>query len=108
MMNAMVPDLGVSFIGRYLNTAFLIGSGAQTTVIGNIKKHAQAMAKHGWSGVVTKTVTLSSSYYVRFYLWSIEEYRFRAMQNSGSRPIPWETHTLDSLKRDVEVLIVID
>ncbi len=101
-MRKMLADLSVSFIGRSLKTPFIVASGAQTTVIGNIRKYAPVMAKFGWSGVVTKTVTLSKSLYVRPYLWSTADYRFKAMQNSGSRLIYWDAQMLERLKRDVE------
>lgn len=101
-MRKILPDLSVSFIGQSLKTPFIVASGAQTTVIGNIQKYAQTMAKFGWSGVVTKTVTLSKSFYVRPYLWSTGDYRFKAMQNSGSRLIYWDAQMFERLKRDVE------
>jgi dihydropyrimidine dehydrogenase (NAD+) subunit PreA len=97
-----VPDLGVSFIGKSLTTPLIVASGAQPTVIGNIHKYAQSMARFGWSGVITKTVTLGTCSYVRPYLWSSDQYRLRAMQNSGSRLILWEGQMLDRLKRDVD------
>jgi dihydroorotate dehydrogenase len=102
VMKKHIPDLRVSFIGFPLKTPFLIASGAQTTVIGNIQKYVPSMAKYGWSGVVTKTVRLGKSFYVRPYLWSTDLYRFKAMQNSGSRFIPWDARMLEKLKRDVE------
>ena len=102
-MGKISPDLRVSFLGHSLKTPIMIASGAQTTVIGNIQKYAPEMAKHGWSGVVTKTVTLSKSCYVRPYLWTTAQYRLKAMQNSGSRLIFWDAQMLEKLKRDVDV-----
>jgi dihydropyrimidine dehydrogenase (NAD+) subunit PreA len=102
IMKRNTPDLSVSFIGQSLRTPFLIASGPQTTVIGNIQKYVPSIAKYGWSGVVAKTVTLGRSLHVRPYLWSTNEYRFQALQNSGSRLISWDGQTLERLKRDVE------
>ena len=103
-MQKNIVDLSVSFIGQSLKTPFLVASGPQSTVIGNIHGHAQSMAKYGWSGVVTKTVTLGRSLYVKPYLWSTHEYRFKAMQNSGSRFITWDDQMLEKLKKDVDVV----
>jgi dihydropyrimidine dehydrogenase (NAD+) subunit PreA len=97
-----IPDLGVSCIGKSLKTPLIVASGSQPTVIGNIQKYAQSMARCGWSGVITKTVTLGTCSYVRPYLWSTDQYRLRAMQNSGSRLILWDGQMLDRLKRDVD------
>ncbi len=97
-------DLTVSFIGHSLKTPFLLAAGAQTTVIGNLQKHAESLARYGWSGVVAKTVTLGKPVYVKPYLWGTDEYRLKAMQNSGSRLIPWDGQMLEKLKRDVEAL----
>jgi dihydropyrimidine dehydrogenase (NAD+) subunit PreA len=102
-MSRISPDLRVSFLGHSLKTPIMIASGAQTTVIGNIQKHIPEMAKHGWGGVVTKTVTLNKSYYVRPYFWTTPQYRLKAMQNSGSRLIFWDAQTLEKLKKDVEI-----
>ena len=96
------PDLGVSFIGKSLKTPFIVASGSQPTVIGNIHKYAQSMARYGWSGVIAKTVTLGRCTSVRPYLWTTDQYRLRAMQNSGSRLIPWDAQMLEKLKRDVD------
>ncbi len=101
-MGKTLPDLSVSFMGQSLKTPFIVASGAQTTVVGNIQKHAPEMAKYGWSGVVTKTVTLDKSFYVRPYLWGTPTYRYQAMQNSGSRLISWDGTMLEKMKRDVE------
>ena len=101
-MGRISPDLSVSFLGHSLKTPIMIASGAQTTVIGNIQKHAPRMVKYGWSGVVTKTVALRQSYYVRPYLWTTPQYRLKAMQNSGSRLIVWDHQMPEKLKRDVE------
>ena len=101
-MRRISPDLSVSFLDHSLKSPIMIASGAQTTVIGNIQKYAPEMAKHGWSGVVTKTVTLSKSYYVRPYLWTTTQYRLKGMQNSGSRLIFWDAQMLEKLKKDVD------
>jgi len=102
-MRKNTPELSVSFIGHTLKSPLIVASGAQTTVIGNIRKYAQSMARNGWSGVVTKTVKLGSSFYVRPYLWTTDQYRLKAMQNSGSRLIPWDEMMVEKPKRDVEV-----
>ncbi len=101
-MGKTSPDLSVSFLGHSLKSPILIAAGAQTTVIGNIQKHASTLAKYGWSGIVAKTVTLKQSRSVRPYLWSAPQYRLKAMQNSGSRLVFWEPGTSEKLKRDVE------
>jgi dihydropyrimidine dehydrogenase (NAD+) subunit PreA len=101
-MKKNIPDLSVSFVGRSLRTPFVIASGAQTTMIGNIQKYVASMAMYGWSGVVAKTVTLGRWPYARPYLWSTNEYRFHAMQNSGSRLISWDDQMLGKLERDVK------
>ncbi len=99
-MRKTQPDPSVAFIGQSLKTPFIVVPGGQTTVIGNIQKYAQTMARYGWSGVVTKTVALGKS--LRPYLWSTGPYRFKAMQNSGSRFITWDAQMFEKLKKDEE------
>ncbi len=97
-------DIGVDFCGIHLSTPFLIASAPSTTRIGEIYKHAEQIAKNGWSGVVTKTVITKEKYdpELKPYLWTTPQFRIVAMQNAGPQLDIYSKSLLKELKRDTE------
>jgi len=90
------------FMGLHFSTPFLIGSGPATTTIGEIYKHAAAIAENGWGGLVTKTIMTGYGTQFTPHLWSSPQYRLVALQNSGPALSEYNEATMEALSRDVE------
>lgn len=95
-------SLEQDFLGLHLSSPYLIGSGPATTTIGEIHKHAVAIANNGWGGLITKTILTGYGTQFTPHLWSPPKYQLFALQNSGPALSEFNQATLEALSLDLE------
>jgi dihydropyrimidine dehydrogenase (NAD+) subunit PreA len=76
--------LQIEFLGMKLKTPFLVGSGPWLSQGSRVKKIVEGLSPY-WGGIVTKSYIHPSGRhpYIRPNLWTTDEFRGSAMQNSG-------------------------
>jgi dihydropyrimidine dehydrogenase (NAD+) subunit PreA len=107
-------DTSVEFVGIKMSSPFVVASGQHTGEGDIIKLSIEKLVKNRWGGIITKTIHPQCEkgefpqvlglrgWRISPHLWTTDEYRYLAMQNSGPGFTPVTKENLKKIRENVK------